>query len=78
MDNTSHVCELHHSSRPRQILNLLSKAKDWTRNLMASSLIRFRCAVTGTPGRPSLKECGCCEVMGQRKQTMGKEKSYKD
>ena len=24
----SHVCELHHSSRPRQILNLLSKAKD--------------------------------------------------
>ena len=31
---------LHHSSRQRQILNPLSKARDWTRNLMVTSGIR--------------------------------------
>ena len=30
----SHVCDLHHSSQQSRILNPLSKAKDWTRNLM--------------------------------------------
>ena len=35
----SHVCDLHHSSRQRQILNLLSKGRDQTRNLMVPSLI---------------------------------------
>uniref|UniRef100_A0A8D1MFT3 dynamin GTPase n=1 Tax=Sus scrofa TaxID=9823 RepID=A0A8D1MFT3_PIG len=35
------VCDLHHSSRQRQILNPLSKARDQTRNLMVPSRIRF-------------------------------------
>ena len=36
----SRVCDLHHSSRQRQILNPLSKARDQTRNLMVPSQIR--------------------------------------
>ena len=38
-------------TQPRQhwILNPLSKARDWIRNLMVPSLIRFRCAMMGTP-----------------------------
>ena len=44
----SHVCDLHHSSRQRRILNPLSEASDWTRNLMVPS--RFSCTTTGTPG----------------------------
>ena len=43
------VCNLHHSSRPHQILNLLSGARDRTRNLMALSRIHFPCVTTGTP-----------------------------
>ena len=35
----SHVCHLHHSSRPPQILNLLSEAKDRTLVLMDTSRI---------------------------------------
>ena len=44
---SSHVFDLHHSSRQRQILDPLSKTGDWTRNLMVPSRIRF-CATTGT------------------------------
>ena len=44
----SWVCDLHHSSRPRWILNPLSKAKDQIRNLMVPSQIRFWCATMGT------------------------------
>ena len=44
-----HICNLHHSSWQRQILNYLSKAKDQTHNLMVSSWIHFHCAMTGTP-----------------------------
>ena len=40
---------LHHSSRQRQILNLLSKARDRTCNLMVPSQIHFCCATTETP-----------------------------
>ena len=36
----SRVCTLHHCSRPRQILNPLSKARDRTGNLMVPSRIR--------------------------------------
>ena len=36
----SHVCNLHHSSRHRRILNPLSKARDRTTNLMVPSQIR--------------------------------------
>ena len=45
----SHVCDLHHSSQQRQILNPLSEARDLTCNLMVPSWIHFRCVITGTP-----------------------------
>ena len=37
----SHVCNLHHSSRQRQIPNPLSQARDRTHNLMVPSHIPF-------------------------------------
>ena len=45
----SHVCHLHHRSRQCWILDLLSEARDRTRNLMVRNRIRFRCATTETP-----------------------------
>ena len=45
----SRVCNLHHSSRQRRILNPLNKARDQTRNRMVPSRICFCCATTGTP-----------------------------
>ena len=36
----SRVCNLHHSSRQRRIINPLSKGRDRTRNLMVPSRIR--------------------------------------
>ena len=36
----SHVCDLHQSSRQRQLVNPLSKARDRTRNFMVPSRIR--------------------------------------
>ena len=41
--------DLHHSSQQCRILNPLSKARDWTCNLMLLSWISFSCATTGTP-----------------------------
>ena len=38
----SHVCDLHHSSRQRLILNLLSEARDGTCILLYASQFRFR------------------------------------
>ena len=49
MPDLSHVCDLCHSSWQCWILNPLSKARDWTCNLMAPSRIHFRCATMGTP-----------------------------
>mgnify|MGYP001469406772 CR=1 FL=1 len=43
------ICDLHHSSQQHQIFNLLSKARDRTRNLLIPSRIRFNCATMGTP-----------------------------
>ena len=37
----SYVCDLHHSSRQRQVLNQLSEARDRTRNLMDPSRGHF-------------------------------------
>ena len=45
----SHICDLHHSSWQRQILNPLSEARDRTCNLMVPSQIRFCCIMMGTP-----------------------------
>ena len=43
------VCDLHHSSQQRQILNPLGEARDQTYNLMVPSWICFHCAMIGTP-----------------------------
>ena len=43
------ICDLHHSSWQPWILNPLSKVRDWTRNLIVPSRIRFHWATTGTP-----------------------------
>ena len=45
----SRICDLHHSSQQRQILNPLSKARDRTLNLMVPNQICFCYATTGTP-----------------------------
>ena len=45
----SRVCDLHHSSAQRWILNSLSKASGRTRILMDTSRIRFHWVTTGTP-----------------------------
>ena len=37
----SHICDLHHSSRQRQILNPLSKARDRTHILMGTSWVHY-------------------------------------
>jgi len=44
----SRVCDLHHSSRQRQILNPQSKARDQTHNVMVPSRIHFCCTTKGT------------------------------
>ena len=43
------ICDLHHSSRQRRIVNPLSKGRDQTGNLMVPSRIRFCCAMMRTP-----------------------------
>ena len=45
----SRICDLHHSSWQRQILNPLSQARDRTCNLMVPRWIHFCCATMGTP-----------------------------
>ena len=53
------ICDLHHSSQQRQILNALSKARDGTRNLMVPSRIRFHYTTMGTP-QPVFEERSRC------------------
>ena len=43
------VCDLHHSSGQRRILNLLSEGGDQTHILMDAIQIRFCCATAGNP-----------------------------
>ena len=49
MPDSSCICDLHHSSWQRWILNTLSKARDHTCSLMDPSQFRFHCATMGTP-----------------------------
>ena len=49
MSDPTFVCDLHHSSQPRRILNPLSEARDRTCLLRDPSQIHFCCAMTGTP-----------------------------
>ena len=47
--DSSHVCNLHHSSQQCQISDPLSKAKDQTLILVDIRWICFCCTTTGTP-----------------------------
>ena len=53
----SRVCNLHHSSRQRRIINPLSKGKDPTEPATSWFLVGFvnHCATTGTPFLPFLE-----------------------
>ena len=42
------VCDLHHSSQQRQILNPLSEAREGTRILMVKSWVHYHRAAVGT------------------------------
>ena len=50
MPDPSHICNLHHSSWQRGILNPLSEARDQTHKLLVPSRILLHCATMGTPG----------------------------
>ena len=56
---------LHHSSRQRRILNLLSEARGRSRNLKVPSWIRLHCATTGTPPSFSLPKA-CITLLGKK------------
>ena len=45
----SPVCDLHHSSQWRRILNPLSEARDKTHNIMVTSQIHFCCTTMRIP-----------------------------
>jgi len=47
--DSSHVCDLHHSSRQLQILNPLSEARDGTCLPLGTSLICFLPTTVGIP-----------------------------
>ena len=51
MPDLSCVCNLHHSSQQHQILNLLSRARDWTHVciLMDTSWVCYCWVTRGTP-----------------------------
>jgi len=53
MPDPSCVCNLHHNSWQRRILNPLSEARDPTWILKNAGQVHFRCAMTGTPGLSS-------------------------
>ena len=66
MQDLSHVCNLHHSSWQRRILNPLSEARDRTCNLMVSSWVHVCCTTTGIPRKKlfCLNYCsGCVYVL---------------
>mgnify|MGYP001346181379 CR=1 FL=1 len=56
MQDSSHICDLHHSSQQWWILNPLSKARDQTYDLIVPSRIRFHYATMGTPKMTSVNK----------------------
>ena len=68
MPDPSCICNLHHSSQQRQILNpSLNKARDRTLNLMVPSQIRFHCTTKRTPKHPILKNL-CLTYQKEKKE----------
>ena len=61
MWDPSCVCDLHHSTGQRQILNPLSKARGWTCILKDASQIHSHWAMTGTPTQ-CISWCNTYEV----------------
>ena len=49
MPDPNCICDLYHSSQQHQILNPLSRDRDWTCILMDTSQIRYPWATMGTP-----------------------------
>ena len=52
MQDPSHVFDLHLSSQQHQILNLLSRARDWTCILVDTSRVHYHRATMGIPPSP--------------------------
>ena len=57
MQDPSHICNLHHSSRQRQILNPLSRARDRTHVLMDACQDH---PCRATMGAPEQEHLHCC------------------
>ena len=57
IQDLSHVCDLHHSSRQHLILNPPSEARNQSLNLTVPSRIPFHCATMGTPSLSSFRGC---------------------
>ena len=72
MQDTSCVCNPHHSSWQCQILDPLSEARDQKHVLMNTSWVCFFCATTGTPR--ILKR----ETLSQETKSQQINKRYKD
>ena len=75
----SHIRDLHHSSRWRQILNPLMKARDRTYNFMVPGWIHFYCATMGTPHRIILAlliRMSSTNTLGQFGLTLEAQKSH--
>ena len=49
MPEPSCICDLYHRSQQHWVLNPLSKARDQTCILMATSQVHYLCAIVGTP-----------------------------
>ena len=60
MPDPSHICDLHRSSWQCWILNLLSKARNWTHVLMDTCRAHYRCSNTGAPETWLFYSCSLC------------------
>ena len=63
----SSICDVHCSSRQRQIPNPLREARDQTCTLVDTSEILFHCATTETPSKSFLggRACSTWKFLGQ-------------
>ena len=74
MPDPSCICNRHHSSWQRRILNPLSETRNQTHNLMVPNWICFCCAMMGTPRQQYLPEyISCakyCAICNDLRQTV--------